>query len=45
VVVTPVVIGGGRTMFAGVHDRLKLKLIRTRAFANGNVLLSYEPAG
>jgi len=43
VVVTPVALGGGRTMFEGVKKRLPLKLTRTRAFANGNVLLCYEP--
>ena len=43
VVVTPVALGGGRTMFEGVKKRLLLKLTRTRAFANGNVLLCYEP--
>jgi len=42
IVVNPVVLGKGRTMFDGV--KAKLKLIKTRAFKNGNVLLSYEPA-
>ncbi len=44
IVVVPVVLGGGRTMFEGVRDKLSMKLIKTRAFANGNVLLCYEPA-
>jgi dihydrofolate reductase len=43
-VVNPIVLGSGRTMFDGIEKQLALKLIRTRAFANGNVLLSYEPA-
>jgi len=42
-VVVPVVLGGGRTMFEGVKKRLNLKLIKTRSFGNGNVLLCYEP--
>ena len=42
-VVTPVVLGKGRTMFEGIKERLSLKLTTTRAFANGNVLLSYLP--
>lgn len=42
--VNPVAIGRGRTMFEGIKDRLSLKLTNTRTFANGNVLLSYEPA-
>jgi dihydrofolate reductase len=43
VVVNPIVLGKGRTMFEGVPGRLNLKLIRTRSFGNGNVLLCYEP--
>ncbi|MGE5262167.1 MAG: dihydrofolate reductase family protein, partial [Acidobacteriota bacterium] len=43
VVIIPVVLGEGRTMFEGVKARLPLKTIKTRTFANGNVLLCYEP--
>jgi dihydrofolate reductase len=43
VVVTPVVLGGGRTMFDGLSKKLALKRTKTRAFGNGNVLLCYEP--
>jgi dihydrofolate reductase len=43
VVVIPLVLGRGRTMFDGVEERLDLKLTNTRAFGNGNVVLSYEP--
>jgi dihydrofolate reductase len=43
IAVIPVVLGQGKTMFAGIKDRLKLKLKTTRAFDNGNVLLVYEP--
>jgi dihydrofolate reductase len=42
-VVNPVVLGAGRTMFAGVEDQLRLKLANSRTFANGNVLLRYQP--
>ena len=44
VVVNPIVLGAGRTMFDGMKERLNLRLIKTRAFGNGNVLLCYEPA-
>jgi dihydrofolate reductase len=44
IVVNPVVIGKGRTMFEGIKNRLSLKLTKTRIFGNGNVLLCYEPA-
>jgi dihydrofolate reductase len=43
-VVNPVIIGKGRPLFDGVKTPLPLKLTRTRAFRNGNVLLCYEPA-
>jgi dihydrofolate reductase len=41
-VVKPVVLGGGRTMFEGIPAPLELKPIETRTFANGSVLLCYE---
>jgi dihydrofolate reductase len=44
VVVNPLVLGRGRTMFEGVKEKLNLKLIKTRSFSNGNVFLCYEPA-
>src|SRR5215510_1095573 len=43
IVVNPVVLGKGRTLFESVKEKLSLKLIKTRAFRNGNVLLGYEP--
>ena len=45
VVLNPLVLGQGRTMFEGVDHRLPLKLTDTRRFTNGNVVLTYEPAG
>jgi dihydrofolate reductase len=38
--VNPVVLGTGRTMF---KDKIRLKLMRTRPFKGGNVLLVYVP--
>jgi dihydrofolate reductase len=43
IVVVPVALGGGRTLFDGCKGRLSLKLKTSRAFANGNVVLCYEP--
>ena len=43
IVVKPVVLGEGRTLFDGIKEKLTLTLTKTRAFTNGNVLLSYEP--
>ena len=42
-VVNPVVLGAGRTLFDGIEETLSLKLTKTRAFGNGSVLLCYEP--
>jgi dihydrofolate reductase len=42
-VVNPIVLGAGRTMFDGLKERLKLKLTSSRTFGNGNVLLCYVP--
>jgi dihydrofolate reductase len=44
VLLNPVVIGRGKTMFEGVTKKLPMKLTKTRVFGNGNVLLTYEPA-
>ena len=43
IVVNPVVLGKGKTMFDGIEDKLALSLTKTRAFGNGNVVLWYEP--
>ncbi len=43
VVVNPVILGKGRTMFDGVKEKLNLKLTKTRTFGNGKVFLCYEP--
>jgi dihydrofolate reductase len=44
ILLNPVAIGKGRTMFEGIRDKIVLKLVKTRTFGNGNVLLTYEPA-
>ncbi len=41
ILLNPIVIGKGKTMFEGVKDRFSLKLTKTRVFGNGNVLLNY----
>jgi dihydrofolate reductase len=43
IVVNPIVLGTGRTLFDGINEKLTLKLTQTRTFRNGNVLLCYEP--
>jgi dihydrofolate reductase len=44
VVVNPIILGKGRTLFEGVASRRPLKLVKSRSFVNGNVVLYYEPA-
>jgi dihydrofolate reductase len=39
----PIALGGGRTLFDGVRDRLTLRRTTTRTFGNGNVLVCYVP--
>jgi dihydrofolate reductase len=43
IVVNPIILGAGRTMFGGIREKLALKLTQARAFGNGKVLLCYEP--
>jgi dihydrofolate reductase len=43
IVVNPVALGKGRTIFDGIMDKLTLKRTKTRTFGNGNVLLWYQP--
>lgn len=45
VALSPVVLGRGKTMFEAVTRRLDLRLTGARTFANGTVVLSYQPAG
>jgi dihydrofolate reductase len=42
IVMNPIVLGQGRTMFDGLKKKLTLKRTKTRTFGNGNVLLCYE---
>lgn len=44
VVVNPVVLGQGRTLFEGINGKLPLRLAGSRAFSNGNVFLRYQRA-
>jgi dihydrofolate reductase len=43
IVVVPVALGAGRTMFEGVKKPIRLRRTSSRSFANGNVVLCYEP--
>jgi len=40
-IVNPIILGSGRTLFEGVDHKLPLNLTSSRVFENGNVLLHY----
>ena len=42
ILVNPIVLGRGTPLFQSTADPIKLKLIKTRTFGNGNVLLCYQ---
>ena len=44
IMVNPVIIGEGKPVFAGLTHDVPLKLVDSRVFANGNVLLTYAPS-
>jgi len=43
ILLNPIILGAGKPLFQGIRERLKLKLLRTRLFTNGNILLVYQP--
>jgi dihydrofolate reductase len=43
VMVNPVVLGAGKSLFRTADTRFSLKLLSARQFRSGNVLLSYQP--
>ena len=44
IIVNPVVLGNGKPLFKGINDKQNLKLLKTRVFGSGVVILFYEPA-
>ena len=45
IMVDPVVLGEGTSIFHGITHKLDLKLTTTRTFGSGVVLLCYQPTG
>jgi dihydrofolate reductase len=43
VMLNPILLGRGTPLFKGIQDKLNLKLLKTRRFGSGNVLLYYQP--
>ncbi len=44
IMVCPIVLGSGRSLFEDLKDRISLTLLRIRQFESGNVLLTYRPS-
>jgi dihydrofolate reductase len=42
--VHPIILGSGLPLFKDLHDRINLKLIKTKTFGAGQIILYYEPA-
>jgi dihydrofolate reductase len=43
VMANPVVLGDGKSLFRSIDHELTFKLLQTRIFRSGNVLLTYQP--
>ena len=44
IMIFPIVLGRGRSLFEDLGSRLKLELLRVRRFDSGNLLLTYRPS-
>jgi dihydrofolate reductase len=44
IMVSPIVLGRGRSLFEDLEDRIRLTLLDVRPFDSGNVLLIYRPS-
>ena len=44
IMVSPIVLGRGRSLFEDLQERISLTLLRVEHFASGNVLLTYRPS-
>ena len=42
-IINPVALGAGRTLFTDVRERVRLRLTESRTFKNGKAFLCYEP--
>jgi dihydrofolate reductase len=43
IMVNPVLIGSGTPLFKNIDEKVNLKLVKTRTFRSGNVMLYYQP--
>lgn len=45
IMVNPIILGGGKLLLQGVTKMLTLKLVKTKVFKSGNILLYYQTVG
>ncbi len=43
IMINPVLLGSGKPLFLHLHEKLNLKLINSKVFKSGNIILYYEP--
>jgi dihydrofolate reductase len=43
IILTPILLGAGKTVFDGIKERYPLRLLSTQKFKSGNVMVIYEP--
>jgi dihydrofolate reductase len=43
IIITPILLGEGKAVFDAIRKRHRLKLLSTKSFNSGNVLLTYQP--
>ena len=43
IIVNPVVLGKGKALFENINKKFKLKLMKTKVFNSGVVILYYQP--
>jgi dihydrofolate reductase len=42
IMINPIILGEGKLLFKGLNEKLNLKLLKTKMFSSGNVLLYYR---
>jgi len=45
IILAPILLGAGKTVFGGIQERYPLRLLSTRSFKSGTVILTYAPIG
>ncbi len=43
-IISPIVLGKGKSLFAGLHKKLNFKLLKTKTMNSGNVVMYYQQA-